>query len=500
MGLELEDGIRACYVADCIAEEMQLDPADRLDAYYATLLKDAGCTSWTAPEADFWQTPDEIEARRELLSPTGLAQSQGFIAWLRRYAGEGQPLPARIARMVKVAAGSGPFLKEGYESTVEVCKRMTGRLGLPVSAQAAVLSIFEMWNGKGMPDGLQGEQIPVASRVVSPCFPIPFLYRVAGPEAAVACLQQERGKSFDPAVSDAFLRVAERAEFWEAMGSPDILRLALEREPESDLKQVGARGLDDLAFAFADYVDLKSPYAAAHSRRVARVTEQLAALMSCSTEDAALYRNAGLLHDLGVAAVPSAALDTPERALTSAQREQIRLHPYYAERILDRVPALEPVRPHIGAHHERMDGRGFFRGLSGDAIPLGARLIAVANRLDELTHDSPDAAALSPTEAVAAVEKEAPGNYDPQVVAALRQALGGVSAPSTPREWPAGLTDREVDVLRAAARGLSRREIAQSLVISEATARHHLEHIYDKTGCRTRVAAILFAMENDLLP
>ena len=178
------------------------------------------------------------------------------------------------------------------------------------------------------------------------------------------------------------------------------------------------------------------------------------------------------------------------------------MHPYYAERILDRIPALGAVKQIIGAHHERMDGKGFFRGLSGEDIPLGARLIAVANRLDELTHDSPEAKALGVPEALAAVEREAGGNFDPQVVAALRSAFDSSArpwAPSAP-EWPAGLTDREVDVLRAAARGLNRKQMAEALVISEATVRHHLEHIYDKTGARTRVAAILFAMENDLLP
>lgn len=500
LGLEMEDGVRACYVADCIAEEMGLPLEERVTVYYASLLKDAGCTCWTAPEADFWETPDEIEARRELLAPVGVAQTQGFVAWMKRYAGQGQPFLLRLARMFKVATQSKPFLTEGYAATAEVCARMTQRLGLPASAEAAGLHIFEMWNGKGMPAGLTGDAIPITSRVISPGFPVPYLYRVAGRDAAIACVRQERGKSFDPNVADAFLAVAQRPQFWQEFESPDVAQYALAREPESPVKHVGFGRIDDVAFAFADFVDLKSPYAAAHSRRVARVTEQLATLMGCKVEDATLYRNAGLLHDLGISAVPSAALKAAENTLTSGQREQLRLHPYYAERILDRIPALGDVRPIVGAHHERMDGKGFFRGLSGESIPLGARLIAVANRLDELTHDSPDAPALALPEALATVERETPGNFDPQVVASLRTALGGTPAPSPAHEWPAGLTDREVDVLRAAARGLNRRDIARALVISEATVRHHLEHIYDKTGARTRVAAILFAMENDLLP
>ena len=500
MGLEMEDGVRACYVADCIAEEMRLPLEDRVTIYYASLLKDAGCTCWTAPEADFWQTPDEIEARRELLAPAGMARTRGFMAWMRRYAGEGQPFLPRMARMFTVATQSKPFLREGYAATAEVCARMTQRLGLPRSAEAAGLHIFEQWNGTGMPGGLRGDAIPISSRVIAPGFAVPYLHRVAGRDAAIACLRTERGKSFDPDVADAFLALADRPSFWQGFESPDVAQHTLAREPESEVKHIGSGRIDDVAYAFADFVDLKSPYAAAHSRRVARVTQQLATLMGCNAEDATLYRNAGLLHDLGVSAVPSAALNADESSLTTAQREQLRLHPYYAERILDRIPALDAVKPIIGAHHERMDGKGFFRGLSGDNIPLGARLIAVANRLDELTHDSPNARALEIPQALATVEREAPGNFDPQVVSALRSALNGTALPSTPREWPANLTDREVEVLRSAARGLKRSEIAHALVISEATVRHHLEHIYDKTGARTRVAAILFAMENDLLP
>jgi HD-GYP domain-containing protein (c-di-GMP phosphodiesterase class II) len=206
------------------------------------------------------------------------------------------------------------------------------------------------------------------------------------------------------------------------------------------------------------------------------------------------------VHDLGLSAVPSAALNQPESALTSHQREQLRLHPYYAERILGQTPGLADLIPLVSAHHERMDGKGFYRGLRGTDIPLGARLIAVANRLDELTHAAPGARALDVPEALAAVRAEAGDNYDPDVVAALVACLEGTTIRAEkPSSWPADLTDREVEVLRAAAAGLTRKQVGQRLSISEATVRHHLEHIYDKTGTTTRVGAILFAMENDLL-
>ena len=109
----------------------------------------------------------------------------------------------------------------------------------------------------------------------------------------------------------------------------------------------------------------------------------------------ATIHRAALLHDLGLVAVPSFILEKPRATLSPVEWERLRLHPYHAERILARVPALAPVVPLVAAHHERLDGAGYYRGLSGPQIPRGARIIAVADWFDELTHDTPDQRALA---------------------------------------------------------------------------------------------------------
>jgi HD-GYP domain-containing protein (c-di-GMP phosphodiesterase class II) len=168
----------------------------------------------------------------------------------------------------------------------------------------------------------------------------------------------------------------------------------------------------------------------------------------------------------------------------------------HGERILKRVPALAPLAEMLGNHQERVDGSGYFRGLTGSNISLGARIIGVADRLDELTHDAPGRPATDVKAALTTLEFD-PG-LDPAAVKALSHFLGERS--STPvQHWPGGLTAREVEVLRLAARGMTRAQIGAALHITENTARHHLEHIYDKTGTSTRVAATLFAIENGLL-
>jgi HD-GYP domain-containing protein (c-di-GMP phosphodiesterase class II) len=207
------------------------------------------------------------------------------------------------------------------------------------------------------------------------------------------------------------------------------------------------------------------------------------------------------MHDVGLAAVPSYTLDRPQEKLSQSEREILRLHPYHAERIFARVPALEPIVPLVASHHERMDGRGYYRNLSGEQIPVGARIIAAADAFDELTHETPDHPALEPERALAQLEDEADRGLWSGAIRALAEELGA-SAPAPTRRQapqPAGLTEREVEILRMLARGKSRRQIADELVLSQHTVRHHLEHIYNKVGVGTRVAAALFAVEHDLI-
>jgi DNA-binding NarL/FixJ family response regulator len=150
-----------------------------------------------------------------------------------------------------------------------------------------------------------------------------------------------------------------------------------------------------------------------------------------------------------------------------------------------------------------MDGQGFHRGLRGPQIPVEAQIIAAADRFDHLTQDRPGHTALSADEAVREIGLEAGGRLAPDAVQALADEIGGVdTAPRKrmrPQEWPSGLTDREVEVLRLVAQGRSRKEAARQLFVTEGTVRSHLEHIYSKTGASNRSTATLFAMEHGLL-
>ena len=256
--------------------------------------------------------------------------------------------------------------------------------------------------------------------------------------------------------------------------------------------------LDDALLVLADFVDLKSTYFAGHSRGVAELAEAAARSCGLSDEDAVLVRRAGLLHDLGRTSVSNSIWDKAG-PLDAAEWESVRLHAYRTERLLSRSQLLSQLGALAGLHHERLDGSGYHRGLTRAHLAMPAKLIAAADVYQAMTEPRPHRPARPAREAARELEAMAEaGRLDGEAVAAVLDAAG--HEVRRRRDFPAGLTAREVEVLRLVARGLTTREVARRLVISERTASHHVQHIYAKIGVSTRGAAALYAIENGLLP
>jgi HD-GYP domain-containing protein (c-di-GMP phosphodiesterase class II) len=186
--------------------------------------------------------------------------------------------------------------------------------------------------------------------------------------------------------------------------------------------------------------------------------------------------------------------------LNAAEWERVRLHPYYTERILIRSPLLAPLVETASLHHERLDSSGYYRGVGGASIPRAARILAAADAYQTMTEERPHRPAHSAEEAARLLAAEAQaGRLDREAVECVLAAAGQRGAARLRGELPASLTEREVEVLSLLARGLSNKEIAARLVVSPRTVQHHVEHIFDKTGIRTRSAAAVFAVVNDLV-
>jgi HD-GYP domain-containing protein (c-di-GMP phosphodiesterase class II) len=492
-GMPMEWAVRSCVIAVRLGEVAGLDETALQNLYYLSLLSLIGCT------ADSYRFAEMVGDEMAITGGEGQTVDWGHnMAAMRhmiRHVGEGQS-PLRRARMVAglFTAGKEVWV-EGSRGHCEVAQRLSERLGVAPAIQPLLVQVFERWDGRGRPDGVKGEAIALPVRISQLARDAEIFHRLHGLDAAIAIARERRGAGHDPRLVDQFCRHA--ATICADLTVDSAWETVLEIEPGS--RPVMARDqLDDAALAIADFADLKLPFTLGHSRGVAALAEAAGRRCRLPEEDLTALRRAGLMHDLGRVGV-SASIWCKAGNLTEGEWERVRLHPYYTERVLVRSKALAPLGVLAAQHHERVDGSGYHRGLAGGMIPPAARLLAAADVYQALTEDRPYRPARQPEQAAAEVEREVKsGRLDPEAASAVLAAAGHRVRPAR-KEIVAGLSEREVEVLRLLARGLSNREMAGQLFISKETVSHHVRHIYDKIGVSTRPAATLFAVQHGLL-
>jgi HD-GYP domain-containing protein (c-di-GMP phosphodiesterase class II) len=368
------------------------------------------------------------------------------------------------------------------------------RLGLGEPVREALLQVFERWDGKGDPGLLAGAQISQPVRLVQLADVVEVFHRQGGVAAAVAVARERSGTQFDPGVVECFCDRAR--EVLEPLGDATSWNAVIEAQPGLRPMLSNAE-LDEALEAIADFADLKSPYTMGHSRGVADLAADAGRRCGLPKNDIRTLRRAGLVHDLGRLGVSNAIWDK-RGSLTAVERERVRLHPYLTERILSASPALSQLGVLAAQHHERLDGSGYPRGLRASALSPTARILAAADVYHAMVEPRPHRAPRSPAEAANELRAQArDGQLDGDAVDTVLAAAGHEATRRTVR--PAGLTSREVEILRLLARGLLNKEIARRLQITPKTVGNHIEHIYAKIGVSSRAAAGLFATEHGLL-
>jgi HD-GYP domain-containing protein (c-di-GMP phosphodiesterase class II) len=353
---------------------------------------------------------------------------------------------------------------------------------------------YERWDGKGHPGGLSGEEVPVAVRIVTVARDAELWARHAGWPAASEVLAHRRGHAYDPAVVDVVVEVGERC-----LGDlgDNLCAAVLAAEP-APAAAISVDGFDQALVAIADFTDLKSPWLRGHSPAVAELAVSAAAAAELTEAESAALGRAALVHDVGRVGVPNGIWDRPG-PLSVEQWERVRLHPYLTERVLHRCAPLAPLAAVAGRHHERADGSGYHRGATSAELDVAARLLAASDCYHAMTEDRPHRPALTAAAAASQLLADAAaGRFGRVEVDAVLTAAGHPAAVAAVAH-PAGLTDREVEVLRMIARGRANKQVAAALGISAKTVGRHVEHIYAKAGVSTRAGATLFAMEQGLL-
>lgn len=488
-----ESALRDAVLAVELARLAGWSEPDLSDVFYLALLYHIGCTGAVAAQSRLgagddlsvrrWMSEADYADRPQLLriAVTRLAPKWGPTAWA----------PAMAA-----LAAAGRNLPEALANTAEAAARLSQRLGASPRVTSSLRHAYGRWDGQVFPLLPSGEGLSATARLVHLVHVAQTYHQMGGADAADEVVRRRSGTEFDP----------DLARLW-LQNSHDLLRnvpldsvwdQALYTEPEPR-RRVGLAHLDDVCSALADFVDLASPFTSGHSARVARLAEGAALNAGLDTEEAATVRRAGQVHDLGMVSVPNRVW-IKRGPLNPAEWERVRLHAYHSQRILSLAAPLRSPASVAGLHHERLDGSGYHRGLPASAVPLPARLLAVAEIYQSMTEHRAWRPALTPREATSQLRDEvAARRLDARAVDAVLVAAGQpLPTGRSSRAWPAGLTDREVEVLRAITRGLANKQIARELHVSQATVHTHVINLYGKIGVNTRAGATLFAFEHDL--
>jgi HD-GYP domain-containing protein (c-di-GMP phosphodiesterase class II) len=420
-GQPLGHALRTCLIGMRLGERCGLGVTEGRDLYYALLLKDAGCSSNASRV--FALFGGSGVSRHDLLRVDwgnylravrfGLALSVPGASWFeraRRIAEFAQRGPRVAAELVETRATRGAEIVE--------------RLGFGPGVAEAVRSLDEHWDGSGQPRGLSGGGIPLLARIMGLAQTLEVLSAVDGPRVAVGAARERSGRWFDPALCSIAHELEGELHRWRALDEPALREEVEAREPGDAALLAGPGTLDRIALGFAEVVDAKSPFTAQHSYRMSEMSVRLAMRLGFEAAEIDSLRRAALLHDIGKLSVPNSILDKPA-PLGAEEWEVVRLHPYYTLRILLHVRGFKQLAQVAASHHERLDGKGYFRGLAGAQFPLAAQILATADQYDALTAPRPYRPALPEETALKVMERERGTGVSEACLDALAQELDG---------------------------------------------------------------------------
>ncbi|OBH01087.1 MULTISPECIES: HD domain-containing phosphohydrolase [unclassified Mycobacterium] len=487
LGQPMDHMLRSAALGTRLGERLGLSERERGTVFYTGLVMWIGCHA------------DSHEYARWFGDDIAVRHASHYIDWsgapYRRFLmsnlGRGATLPKRAQLAARVFWDARGNIGGLVQSHCLSAALLAEEIGLGADVCEALPYAYERWDGSGMPAGAARDRIPVAMRVAQVADIAEVHHRAYGAEAAIAEVRKRSGKQFDPDVVAAFTAAAgellrENEDAWSA---------AADLAPDPG-EALSGDALDRLLRAMGDFADLKCPFTLGHSRAVAELAENAGKCAGLPSDDIDVLRRAGYVHDLGRIGVSNRVWEKPGE-LTHAERERVHLHPYLSGRILARVGGLKAVREVAVNHHERLDGSGYPNGLRGEDLSVRDRILAAAESYCASTEPRPHREASDETGAAGRLRGEASrGRLDGDAVEAVLEAAG--HRPSRRPARPAGLTRREAEVLLHVAQGLTNREIASALWISEKTVRNHVEHIYAKIGVSNRIGASLYATRHGL--
>ncbi len=410
--------LRSCWIGMHVGRHIGLSAEDLWNLYYTILLKDLGCSSNAARICELYLT-DDLSFKRDFKTVGDSAQA--VLNFVLSHTGLRSPLAERFGAVLNILRNGKELADELIQTRCQRGAEIARLLRFPESVATGIYHLDEHHNGKGRPHGLAGREIPLYSRIALLSQVADVFHTSGGPAAVREELQLRRGQWFDPELVDALLELAD-ADFWWQLRSDDISAAVLALEPAWKVVQLDEDYLDDIASAFGQIVDSKSPYTSGHSARVALYVDLMAETMGLGSDRRRWLRRGALLHDIGKLGVSNSILDKPGK-LDDDEWAAVRAHAMHTEAILSRIDAFAELARVSGAHHERLDGAGYPRGLSGDEISAETRIITCADIFDAITATRPYRGAVPVDETLAIMAKSVGTAIDPDCFNVLKATV-----------------------------------------------------------------------------
>jgi HD-GYP domain-containing protein (c-di-GMP phosphodiesterase class II) len=419
-GRSMGHSVRTCVMGMRLAQHIGLSMEEQADLYYALLLKDAGCSS-NSSRLFHILNADEIRAKRDVKTTDWTKVGFESLNFALTHVATETPLPQRMWKLLQVAATQQADSRDLVKIRCERGSYIAKKLGFSDAVAEGIHSLDEHWNGGGYPNHLLGEEIPMFSRIANLCQTLEVFYEARGEEDALDAVQARSGRWFDPELVAATMSLSKQGILWLGLDSKDLLENVLVMEPEERRLIADDATVDSICLAFADIIDAKSPFTYQHSNGVADAAMDIAIHFDMNELEKKQLRRAALMHDIGKLSVPNSILEKPGK-LTDEEWQVVRDHPYYTFQILKRVPAFKSFSNDAAAHHERLDGSGYWRRMSGSNISFVARILAVADVFDALRAKRPYRDALPLETVFSIMRKESPKALDLGCLEALISA------------------------------------------------------------------------------
>ncbi len=409
--------VRSCIIGMRLAAHIGVPRAEQADLFYALLLKDAGCSS-NASRLFHIVAADEIRAKRDVKLTDWTRVGRDSLQYALTHVATGAPFLQRVRTLLRVAVRQRQQSEELIKIRCERGASIARQIGFAEPVAQAIHSLDEHWDGGGYPDALPGRAIPLFSRIMNLAQTLEVFWSHRSPEAAIEVAQARKRRWFDPNLVKAATSLANAGKLWMGLKEGSAIEDALALEPEDRRLIANDQMIENICQAFAGIVDAKSPFTYRHSNGVAAAAVAISRRLSLSETEITFMRRAALLHDIGKLGVPNTILEKPA-ALNPAEWEVVKQHPRHSYEILRRVPGFAELSEVAAAHHEKLDGSGYFRHLGADQLSLQARILVVADIFDALSAKRPYRDAMPLEKVFGIIRKDAPRALDGQCVEAL---------------------------------------------------------------------------------